>query len=76
MILPKYFLERGTLVRTHNNLGSANHLPLVRGLIENRRPSSLGSIDRLAAGFGGDIYIVKHDDGKKAAYSYDEFELA
>lgn len=43
--------------------------------IRARRPGALGKYWGFAAGAGGDVWWVKHEDNQIGAYMYDEVEV-
>lgn len=71
---PKYLLDNGTRVVTHDKLGSADGMS-AGPRYSPRRASAPGVIAGVVGGHGGDVYWVRHDDGETAAYCFDEFEL-
>lgn len=72
---PETVLQQGTKIKTHEKLNEPHGMLLGANALENRAPSTVGSIMLPAPGHGGDVYFVKHDEGVVAAYCWDEFEL-
>ncbi len=72
---PKYLLKHGTRIKTHERLGSTAGMLIKQTYLDQREPNSTGYIAGIVGGHGGDVYWVQHDNGKQAAYCFDEFEL-
>lgn len=68
---PDTILEIDTRIVTHAELGA--YADLDRN--PYRCPNKPGRIGNIVGGMGGDVYVVKHDDGTSAPYRFDEFEL-
>jgi hypothetical protein len=76
---PKYVLEHGTEVITHEVLGTTSGILVKNHHLDARKPSTLGVIRGWVAGHGGDIYWVQHgkDFGEDVAvYCWSEFEFS
>lgn len=64
----------GQRVITIRLLGTHNPQSLLvqSNLLVDRRGQKPGKVIQMVPGSGGDGWVVEHDDGKKAAYFYDE----
>jgi len=67
--------ETGQRVRTKGLSAFVISLFGPAHLIDNRRPHVLGRYQSNAAGHGGELWLVNHDDGTQAVYAFTEVEL-
>src|SRR4051812_44052293 len=74
---PTFILQTGTPVIIHRSLAkdATGGMMIKTEYLEARTAGATGKIVGVVGGHGGDVYWVQHDDGKKAAYCFDEFEL-
>lgn len=73
---PKQVLAAGTRVVTHEHLESTEGMFVSAAHLLSRKPNATGVVKGCAAGHGGDVYWVNHEDGSiVAVYSWSEFEL-
>ncbi len=68
---PEAVLPNGTEVITHARLNE----DMCR-IFGPRKPSAHGVIRGVAAGYGGDVYLIERERRITEAYCFDEFELA
>jgi len=68
-------LPTGTRIRTHAVLGTTTGMMVASQHLTARKPDTLGTINGIAGGHGGEVYFVAHE-GTIGAYCWDEFELA
>lgn len=68
-------LPTGTRIRTHAVLGTTTGMMVASQHLTARQPDTLGTINGIAGGHGGEVYFVAHE-GTVGAYCWDEFELA
>jgi len=55
-------------------LKSTTGLSIDQELINNRKMGVTGVLQKWVPGHGGDMWYVKHDNGKMAVYAFDELE--
>lgn len=67
-------VRSGLEVRTSQELKSTKGMIIKDSLRLNRVPNTSAIVLGWVGGHGGDVWIVQHHSGHKAAYSYDEFE--
>lgn len=57
-------------------LGTADGMIVPAYYKMNRRKRAIGSVTSAIPGHGGEVWFVKHQDGKVAPYSFDELARA
>lgn len=73
---PRYVLDNGTKIVTHDHLDSTGGMMINPLHLGARKPGAKGVIRGIVGGHGGDVYWVGHEEGQPlAAYGYTEFEL-
>lgn len=65
----------GTRVKTKGVLGSTDGIFVTASFLANRRRSTLGRFTNFVPGHGGDVWLIAHDDGSVAPYSYRELHV-
>lgn len=68
------FIRRGTLVRTLPDLqkGAIVGTGLPENLLDNRRSGEVGTVEKTEGPHGNELWAVRHNDGTKGIYHYDE----
>jgi hypothetical protein len=75
MDCPRYILEVGTVVRTHETLGDTRGFSVSPQNKAQRQANAVGVIGGYVPGHGGDVYWVHHGpDMPPGAYCFNEFE--
>ena len=64
----------GMKVKTNHRLRDTRGMLIKPDNLLERRCDSEGTIEGYVAGHGGEVWWVRHSDGKAAPYIYDEFE--
>lgn len=72
---PDYILNPGTAVKTYSVLDVTTGFLVAKRHLDARRSDGQGVVVGIAAGHGGDVYFVQHDEAV-AAYGFWEFDLA
>ena len=66
-------IEEGMSIRTHERLGSTAGMMVHRSYLDARRAGEKGKLLTWVPGHGGDLWLIEHEDGRRAVYCYMEF---